>query len=285
VLAVVLVSAAYGLFGQSDSRPAFQSVTIKRDTSDWNDRFRHPMGLRNNASLLLLIQFAYAPHDNPMAGHSVPLPAFQVAGGPAWIDSEGYDIDAKAKDNTDPSQWWAMWQTLLADRFQLKLHRETRELPVYILKATNSGLKLPPAQEAECVSFSPGSTPKHVPGKVDCGYVSGPFGDGGRLRIEGSKVHVPDLIKELALILNRPVLNETGFTGEFDLNLTFAADQNLRGMPSFVLEDPAGSRAPKNPGVPNLFAALEQQLGLELRLARGPVEVLVVDHAERPVEN
>jgi len=220
-----------------------------------------------------------------MAGHSVPLPAFQVAGGPAWIDSEGYDIDAKAKDNTDPSQWWAMWQTLLADRFQLRLHRETRELPVYVLMAANTGLKLPPAQEAECVSFPPGSTPKHVPGKVDCGYVSGPFGDGDRLRIEGRKVRVADLIKELASILNRPVLNETAFTGEFDLNLSFAADENLRGIPSVVPGDPAGSRVATKPGVPNIYAALEQQLGLELRSARGPVEVLVVDHAERPVEN
>ncbi len=90
-----------------DARPAFQSVSIKRNTSDWNERFRHPMGMSVNASLMLLIRFAYAPHDNPMAGHSVPLPASQVVGGPAWIDSEGYDIEAKPEDNTDPKQGMA----------------------------------------------------------------------------------------------------------------------------------------------------------------------------------
>ena len=88
-------------------------------------------------------------------------------GGPAWIDSEGYNIEAKPEANTDQKHAWLMLQSLLADRFRLTLHRETRELPVYNLTARNSGIKLPAAKEANCVSFQPGMTPRSIPGSVD----------------------------------------------------------------------------------------------------------------------
>jgi uncharacterized protein (TIGR03435 family) len=229
---------------------------------------------------MLLIQFAYAVHDSP---HSLPLPASQVVGGPAWINTEGYDIEAKPGSNTDPQQIWLMWQTLLADRFKLRLHRETRELPIYDLTAVTSGLKLPAAKEADCVSFPPGTPPRSVPGKVDCGYVSGPFSGSraGLLHIRGSKVHITDLIRELALVLDRPVLDKTQFTGEFDLDLSFTPDESLMGFPG----DRDGIRVPTDPNLPNIFAALEEQLGLKLVPAKGPVEVLVIDHAERPTTN
>jgi uncharacterized protein (TIGR03435 family) len=282
-VAILLVAAAYGLFGRSGAHPVFQAVSIKRNTSDWSERFHHPMGMRTNASLMLLIQFTYANHDNPMQGHSLPLPASQVVGGPAWINSEGYDIDAKPGGNTDPKQTWLMWQTLLADRFKLRLHRETRELPIYDLMAVKSGPKLPAAEKADCASFPPGTPPRHVPGKVDCGYVSGPFSrhKTGLLHMRGSKVHIADLVRELALVLDRPVLDKTEFTGEFDLDLSFIADKATMGLPG----DPGGHRLPTDPSHPNIFAALEEQLGLKLLPAKGPVEVLVIDHAERPATN
>jgi uncharacterized protein (TIGR03435 family) len=279
-VAILLAAAAYGLFGQSDAHPTFQTVSIKRNSSDWSERFHHPMSMSANASLMLLIQFAYAVHDSP---HSLPLPAFQVVGGPAWINTEGYDIEAKPGGNTDPQQIWLMWQTLLADRFKLRLHRETRELPIYDLTAVTSELKLPAAKEADCVSFPPGTPPRSVPGKVDCGYVSGPFSGSraGLLHIRGSKVHITDLIRELALVLDRPVLDKTQFTGEFDLDLSFTPDESLMGFPG----DRDGIRVPTDPNLPNIFAALEEQLGLKLVPAKGPVEVLVIDHAERPTTN
>jgi uncharacterized protein (TIGR03435 family) len=283
-VAILLMAAAYGLFGQSDAHPAFQTASIKRNTSDWSERAQHPMGMGVNSSLMLLIQFAYAPHDNPMNGHSLPLLASQVVGGPAWVNSVGYDIEAKPGGNTDPQQIWLMWRTLLADRFKLRLHRETRELPIYDLTTVKSGPKLLAAKEAGCVSFPPGTQPHYVPGKVDCGYVSGPFSGypAGLLRIEGRKVHMADLIRELAFVLDRPVLDKTGFTGEFDLNLSFTPD----GVSGFVGPgDPGGSRPPTDPNLPNIFAALEEQLGLKLVPAKGPVEVLVIDHAEKPAAN
>ena len=254
-ITVLLAAAAYGLFGQSGSHPAFQAVSIKQNTSNWNERFRHPMGLGVNSSLMLMIQFAYAPHDNPMTGHSLPLLASQVVGGPPWINTIGYDIEVKPESNSDPKRKWLMWQTLLADRFKLRLHRETRELPIYNLTVVTSGPKLSPAQAAGCVSFPPGTTPREVPGKVDCGYVAGPMSDWSKVqRLEGRKIHMADLVRQLASVLDRPVLDKTGFTAEFDLALSFT----------------------------NIFTALEEQLGLRLVPAKGPVEVLVIDHAEKP---
>ncbi|HEX3879649.1 MAG TPA: M56 family metallopeptidase [Bryobacteraceae bacterium] len=282
--AILLAAAAYALFAQSATRPAFQSLSIKPSTVKWNERAHHPMGVGVNSSLLLLIQFAYATHNAPYAGHTIPLPASQIAGGPPWINSEGWDIAAKSP--ADPNQLWTMWQALLADRFKLRLHRETRERPIYVMTAAENGLKLPtPRKDLGCVSFPAGTKPHQVPGKVDCGYVSGP-GSGfgaprGELGMRGRKVHIDDLISELALVLDRPISDRTGFTGEFDVDLHFAPDQALQGF-GFGSGEPA---APKAPVGPNIFAALEQQLGLKLAPAKGPVEVLVIDHAERPAAN
>jgi uncharacterized protein (TIGR03435 family) len=179
-----------------------------------------------------------------------------------------------------------MWQRLLADQFKLRLHRETRELPIYILTAAKDGFKLPaPPRDVRCVSFPPGTEPRHVPGRVDCGYVSGPFEDSDRLRIQGSKVRMADLIKELASLLDRQVMDGTGFGGEFDLDLSFTADQSPSGSPGFGPGGPGDSRPSTDRRLPNVFAALEEQLGLKLVSSEGPVEVLVIGHAERPIAN
>jgi uncharacterized protein (TIGR03435 family) len=204
-------------------------------------------------------------------------------GGPAWIDSEGYNIEAKPEANTDQKRAWLMLQTLLADRFRLTLHRETRELPVYDLTARNSGIKLPAPKEANCVSFQPGMTPRSIPGSVDCGYAPLLLSPTG-LRMNGRKLHMADLIRELALTLGRPVMDKTGFTGEFDLNLNYTDDALTKSPVSAAPDDPAGNRVPAEPNLSIVFAAM-QQLGLKLEPAKGPVEVLVVDHAERPTAN
>src|SRR5271157_5128338 len=296
-VALLLMGAAYGLFGQSGAHPSFEVASIKRNTFDRVESARHAMGVgyqpggrltAQNASLMLLIQFAYADRANPMSGHWLPLPVSQVAGGPAWMRTEGYDIDAKPKGDTDERQTWLMLQTLLADRFRLGLHRETRDLPIYDLTVAKSGPKLPPAKETGCVSFPPGTMPRYVPGKVDCGYVSGPFAEftAGLLHMRGRKVHVADLVRELASVLGRPVLDKTEFTGEFGLDLSFTPDAALEGLLGFGGPGDAGGgrRLKTDPSLPNVFAALEEQLGLKLAPAKGPVEVLVVDHAERPSE-
>jgi uncharacterized protein (TIGR03435 family) len=286
-VAVLLIAAAYGLLAQTAAQPAFRSVSIRRNASKWSERAQHPMGMGVNSSLLLLIQFAYATHSSPYLGHTIPLPASQVAGGPPWINTEGWDI-ATQRPPGEVDQDLRMWQTLLADRFKLRVHREIRELPIYLMTAATGGFKLPaPPKDVGCVSFPTGTKPHQVPGKVDCGYVSGPGFSGnapGELGMRGRKVHMADLISELALILDRPISDRTGFTDEFDVDLNFAPDQALQGFGVALGHSPA-PRPSIDGSIPNIFGALEQQLGLKLTLGNGPVEVLVIDHAERPTEN
>jgi uncharacterized protein (TIGR03435 family) len=271
-VSILLVAAGYALFGQSGAHPSFQAASIKRNTFNWSEPTHHAMGggyqpggrlHLANLSLVGLIQFAYADHDS---AHWLPLPPSQVAGGPAWTRTDGYDIDAKPEGTTDPRHMWLMLQTLLADRFKLALHRERRELPVYDLEPAKGGPNLPAPKDVVCVSFPPGTPPRHVPGKVDCGYVSFSL-ESTAVRLEGSKIRMADLAGRLAMMLGRPVLDRTGFRGEFDLRLKFT---------------PEGARFPSDRNLPNIFAALEEQLGLKLVPAKGPVDVLVIDHAERP---
>jgi uncharacterized protein (TIGR03435 family) len=284
-VAVLLATAAYGLFGQSDTHPAFEVATIKRNVSaqEATGVAYKPGGriIAKCAPLRLLIQFAYAFHDS--LGHSLPLKAFQVVGGPAWIDSESYDIEAKPESNTDPSQAWLMLQTLLADRFRLTLHKEWRSLPVYDLTVKKSGLKLPPPKDTRCVSFPPGTTPHYVPGAFDCGYAPLLLSS-STLEMEGRKLHMADLVRELARALGEPVLDKTGFTGEFDIDLNYTDEDIVKSPGSTALDSAGGNLLPAGSNLSLVFAAMDQ-LGLKLQPAKGPVEVLVVDHAERPTPN
>jgi uncharacterized protein (TIGR03435 family) len=289
-IAVLMATAGYGLFGQS-AHPAFEVATIKRNDSAQDAATGRrgvaykPGGriIATNDPLRLLIQFAYAAHDSPYQGHSDPLGASQVIGGPAWIDSDGYDIEAKPETYTDQKHAWLMLQTLLADRFTLTLHRETRDLPVYELTAKKSGLKLPPAKDITCLSFPPGTTPQPIPGTSDCGYAP-LFLSSTELRIEGRKLHIADLVRDLARALGQPVLDKTGFTGEFDIDLNYTDEDVVKSPGSAAPDDAGGNRLPAGPNVSLVFAAMDQ-LGLKLQPTKGPVEVLVVDHAERPIPN
>lgn len=285
VVAVLLGAAAYGLFAQPDSHPAFEVASIKPSPHSI-DVTRDPVGVgykpggrlvATNTSLKLLIQFAYAPHDSP---HSMPLLGSQVVGPPGWIDTQGWNIEAKPAGTTDPKHAWLMLQTLLADRFKLALHREVRELPIYELRVAKSGLKIGPPKEVACVSFPPGTPPARVPGKVDCGYVGVAPGPNGT-RMRGNRVHMSDVTRELSTLLDRPVVDQTGFPGEFDIDLTFTPDDAIR----LPLYGAGGRVTPTDPDQPNLFAALEEQMGLKLVAAKGPVEVLAIAHAERPAQN
>jgi uncharacterized protein (TIGR03435 family) len=285
-VAVLMVAVAYGLFGQPDARPAFQVASIKRTPSSSIDPTHEAMGggyqpggrlHMVNLSLMLLIRFAYAPHESP---HSMPLLASQVVGPSGWINTERWDIEAKPAGNTDPKHMWLMLQALLADRFKLALRRETREQPVYELRPAKGGLRLGAPKDVACVSFPPGTPPTHVAGKADCGYVGvAPDSRGARMR--GNRVHMSDVIRELSTLLDRPVLDKTGFPGEFDLDLSFTPDDLIR-LPLYGASDePMATDANR----PNLFSALEEQMGLKLVAAKGPIEVLVIDHAERPTAN
>jgi uncharacterized protein (TIGR03435 family) len=206
-----------------------------------------------NLSTRALIQYAYG------------MPESQILGGPAWLDSAMYDIDAKSDASVDAQlhslpteqarhQKQLMVQALLADRFQLQAHQETRQLPVYGLVVAKGGPRFKPSQIN-------GTT-------IDTGRA--------RLHIAGSDDTVAILARELAQSLGRVVLNQTGLTGRYDLTLKWTPDD----APTPMKNGEPDASAP-----PDIFTAIQEQLGLKLVSTKGPVPVLVIDHVEMPSAN
>jgi uncharacterized protein (TIGR03435 family) len=210
---------------------------------------------------------------------------FQVVGGPEWIHTEGYDIEAKPESSVDRQQMWLMLQTLLADRFRLALHRETRELPVYALVAAKEGLKQT-AKESGCPSAPPDPNAQPVPGEtMPCGHIVISMAP-SRVTMMGGKVAVAELARILAMAMGRPVLEQTGITKYIDVQLEFTPDDATMGLPGGGGPgDPGMPRNPTDPSRPGIVAAVQEQLGLKLTTTKGPVEVLVIDHVERPTAN
>jgi uncharacterized protein (TIGR03435 family) len=277
-VAGLLMVAAYGLWGQSADSPRFAVASIKRDPTTVPLSMGGPMGagyrpggrfVAGNAPMAFLIQRAYA------------VEGFQVVGWPSWARTDGYDIEAKPEGNTDQKRMWLMVQTLLADRFKLSMHRETRDLPVYDLQAVKGGPKLPPPQGRRCTDVmtalpergQPRPAPPCGPGLVKAGT--------GRAMV-GISVSMPAFAKMLSAMIGREVIDKTGFTGRFGLHLEFANDDALAGVPNPIGPEVS---APADAGKPTLFTAIREQLGLKLEPSKGPVEVLVIDHMERPTEN
>jgi len=268
--AVLLAAASYGLFAQETPRPSFQVASIKRNTAVNLRRkgvFARPGGqlAAENAPLLLLIQNAYG------------VQAYQVVGGPPWMNTDGYDIEAKGENETSGKELGLMLQSLLADRFKLTLHREKRQLPVYEIGAAKGNFSPPPSKEG---CLGEGDGPPQPPGSTPCGKVRITISPTG-LQMDGGKAPMSELVKVLAVVLNRPVIDQSGFAGLLDVHLAFTPDENTQGLPAPM---PDETRA-TDPNRPNIFSALQEQLGLKLTPSKGPVEVLVIDHVERPTAN
>jgi bla regulator protein blaR1 len=208
-----------------------------------------------NFTLKKLIQQAYDIKD------------FQISGGPGgfpnWIGSDQFDITAKAEDSTDYKQLRLMLQSLLADRFQLVMRRDTKEMPTYALVLDKNGPKF---KESAAESQS------------------------GMMRIRrgvvvNQGVGISQLAEELSNFLGRAVVDKTGLAGKYDVKLEWQPDENQIAMfQNMGVPEGFGAPAPDANG-PSLFAALQEQLGLKLESQKGPVEIFVIEHVERPSEN
>jgi uncharacterized protein (TIGR03435 family) len=215
-------------------------------------------------------------------GYVNPRSRVPVEGGPAWIRSARYQIDAKADSARGQGMMRGpMLQTLLEDRFRLKIRHETREVPAYVLTVAKGGLKLQPFQEGSCIprdfarfveQFPPQPFPDLPAGQKYCGGVSDE--QGGTVTLEAIGMSIDEFLKYKFPRLDRPVVNKTGITGRFDFHLEFALDEITGG----------GATAAETVG-PSIFTALEQQLGLKLEPAKAPGDFLVIDHVERPSAN
>jgi uncharacterized protein (TIGR03435 family) len=150
---------------------------------------------------------------------------------------------------------------------------------------TKGGLKQPPPKEGGCATFAPDAPPPAPGAGIPCGKIR-VMGLPSGVRMEGSKVPMAELIRTLAMVLGRPVLDKTEFTTEFEVRLDFTPDETTAGLPGAGGPgDPGGPPPSTDPSRPSISAALQEQLGLKLAPAKGPVEVLVIDRVERPTAN
>jgi uncharacterized protein (TIGR03435 family) len=193
----------------------------------------------------------------------------RIRGGPAWVRSDRYTLDATAEGTRDAKLLLGpMLQSLLTDRFQLKTRREVEEVAMYALTVAKSGLKLKPMEGGGCIPYDPNNRPTSFfpPGaKLICGLVQ----NTGTV-LDAGGVGLGRLATVLSGILDRHVIDKTGLIGVFNIHLEFARDDSL---------------PPDAAGGPSIFTALPQQLGLKLEQAKGPREHIVIDHVERPSEN
>lgn len=260
--------------------PSFEVASIKPNRSG---DMRMRLGIRpgmfsaTGVSAKLLITYAYN------------VQPFQLSGGPSWLDSEKYDIEAKEEDSLNeelqklpPDQRdepiRLRVQSLLADRFKLSLTRQAKELPVYALVVAKNGPKLQSAKPGDTYPNGfKGPDGRAHPGRMGMGP--------GQLAAQG--VPLALLAQQLSQQLGRTVLDQTGLKGNYDFELKWTPDQSPGAMPM----SPEGIRPgsdnapPPDSSGPSIFTAIQEQLGLKLEPTRGPVEVLVINHIERPSED
>jgi bla regulator protein BlaR1 len=198
------------------------------------------------------------------------LPYILVSGGPHWLESENYDIDAKSDDpSVNSAQMKLMLQTLIADRFKVIVRRETKELPVYALVVAKNGPKLQKAEDRACEeTLGMDAFLRHTL----CHWILGGPGPG----LSGSTVNMHDLALGLTARLGRPVIDKTGIEGNFDIKTS-------GWNPGVDISE--GREPAPDPNAPTLFVVIEEQLGLKLESQKAPVETLFIEHAERPTQN
>jgi uncharacterized protein (TIGR03435 family) len=225
-------------------RPEFEVVSVKPgDPASMGSSWGAPPGrvVMRNVTLRFLVTDTYRLND------------YQLDGGPKWLDSAKFNVDAKLPDGAPQSQVPLMMQAMLADRFKLQVHRETKTRPEYELVVAKGGPKLQAPRDSDP---NPGS--------------SSTSEGSGQIRIKGAAVPISTLIGRLTGYAGAPVLDRTGLTGQYTFTLTFA---------------PMVETSVQDENLPSVFTAVQQQLGLKLEPTKGPVEVLVIDHAEMPSAN
>ena len=243
-LALYAVGMAYG---QSEAAKRFEVASIKPSNADSRSssgiQTGHGRLTANNVALRRCIIGAYGvgPH--------------QIFGGPDWLDSDRFEIAAIADQSVGDGVLMVMLQNLLAERFKLSLHRETRIVQAYTLEIGKGGPKLEKAQGGESATNASNSN--------------------GLATIEAHNTDMDLFAQVLARQMDLPVVNHTELKGVFNFKLQWTREGALPAKSG----DAAANEAP------SIFTAIQEQLGLRLRAQKAPVEILVIDHAERPTEN
>jgi len=270
------------------------------------NRLDLPCGLMGN-TLEQLIRQAYVTYANGQR-NSQMTNSVAIEEGPTWVRFDRYEIVAKTEGSPTPEMMRGpMLQALLEDRFKLKLHRETRDVPVYAMTVLKSGLKVQPLEEGSCEHLDPNAPlggrrpmfmtpdkfeevlqPGQKPGCDLVGITSRGPGDPNQT-VYGKAMGLAMFASTLSRGLDRIVIDRTGISGIFNFRLQFARDQTT----SKFLPPPIPGLAPppnlpdaaSEPAGPSIFTAIQDQLGLKLDPGIGPADFIVIERVERPSEN
>ena len=312
----LIIFTSCAAFGQAAAEsPTFEVASVKPAEPQAMGMMRVRMGggpgtpdpgqlTYSNASLKDVLINAYA------------VKGYQI-NGPKWLDSERFDIMAKIPKGATKEQFQLMLQNLLAERFKLTLHHETKELPMYALVVGKGGPKLKESVDDDPAAPPPPPPPPPPPGSDGAGPVMGrmrvgadgtpqlPPGVGkngmmmmimnGRMRLVANHRPITALLEMLSNQLGRPVVDATELKANYDFTLDFAPD-GMNGPMGMMPPPPPqhdggpGGGAPMasapDAGGPTIFTALQEQLGLKLEQRKGPVDLLVIDRMEKvPTEN
>ena len=233
-------------------------------------------GVLANTDHTGLIQLAYQRYAS---GKMTAYGIIPIEGGPDWVHSETFQIDAKSEGEPSLQMMEGpMMQKILEDRFKLKIHRETREGRVYELTLGKGSPKLKPYQRGSCIPVSIGRAMPPLTGDEHyCRNMVSPRS----VEFEGGTLSMFAAL--LGLVVDRPVIDKTGIPDYFEIHLAFLPDGAAAGRPAAA--NPGAPEEIRASDAPDVFQAIQEQLGLKLMPTRGPVDVLVIDHIERPTEN
>jgi uncharacterized protein (TIGR03435 family) len=295
-------------FGQQ-----FEVASIKPSAPPVMNRFRIQMGggpgtpdpgriNYENVTLKMVLAKAYGVMNSQISG-------------PAWMDSERFDIAAKLPDGAAKEQFGVMLQNLLIERFKLAVHREKKDLPTYVLAVAKNGPKFKASAEEPAEGDDADPAPAQPPSMMSrpkMGKDGFPEikekarGRGGmmvmmngRAKLLASRMSMQELAERLSSQLDRPVTDMTGLTGKYDFTLYYSPEGLASPMGGLPIKQPPppdagagegrgafGANPPDGETGPGLFTAVQEQLGLRLDPRKAPVDLLVIDHLERvPTDN
>ena len=228
-----------------DASPGFLVATIKptdpKETRDGFPTEGHHISCVNE-TVATIMSVAYSIHVK------------QIVDGPEWLTKDRYDINGipDVAGVPDLKQMREMYQKLLAERFHLVFHHETREMPIYAIRVAKDGPKLTAADPKET--------------RINTGN----SGSGGQRTLKFTNMSIPDFALNLNFYENRPVMDQTSLKGRYNFTLTWTYDV---------------SRVGDADAAPSLVTAINEQLGLKIEAVKGPADAYVIDHVERPSEN
>ena len=274
------------LFSQTPkvASPIFEVVSIKPNKSVGGPIVLDPEPggrfIATNETVRGLLRFAFFAFR--------PMEDSQIAGGPEWVTSDRFDIQAQASGPLSYDDMSIAVRAMLEDRFQLQAHRETRDLPVYNLVIAKDGAKMKAVTAPP--PFNPAEAPPPPPPRpgASANFTPPPgMIFRGLNNVIGSAIPIEQLVSVLSSFLGRLVIDRTDLKGYFDLKLEFAPQSTPgnRLGPGTAGGQAVGQPAASDPQGPSIFTAVQEQLGLRLESSRGPIEVIVIDSIQKPSEN